>query len=237
MSEHPAVLAGQALSVAWRVRHQTLFLYEVDLDAILELVPQRLSPRELRPGIGMCAIETLDYLPGHFGDTTGSFEIVFSVMVEPDLRLAMPVPQMSLYVASVLSSSAAFVEHEQELLRMPMTHHAGLAMAFSPDGASVEVADRGEQIVRCHNTGGAPVFVPKVNWGLIYTQQRGELHQGAFRWEGEVFEHQRRGDHGGLAAHPFFGGLSPRAIRACYRQMASNPAVTAHIGYYHFGKI
>lgn len=231
---HPAEIAGYPLTTSWRVSRQTLFIYEAELDALAPLVPDRLPLRELRPGVGLCAVECLEYLPGHFGDATKSFEIVFTAMVEPNLRVPMPVPQMSLYILAVVSSSAAFVAHEQVLLRMPMTHRPHLHMQFSDNGTGVEVTDGPEAMASCRNTNPNAAFAPKVQWGLTYTQKDGELHQGAFRWEGEVFEHQKGGAHGGLHAHPFFSGVSPTS---CYRQMAANPAVPAQIAYYHFGKV
>lgn len=231
---HPSDVAGHPLTVSWRVRRQTLFMYEADLDALAPLVPARLPLREVRPNIGLAVVECLDYLPGHFGDATSSFEIVFSAMVEPNLGVAMPVPQLSLFIVDVLSSSAAFVANETVLLRMPMTHHPHLHMAFSDSATSVEVTDRGEPLASLRNTVEPPAYVHKVNWGLTYTQLNGKIHQGAFRWEGEVFEHQRGGAHGGLAPHPFFHGVAPRS---CYRQMASNPKVTAEIAYYHLGEV
>ena len=224
------------MTTSWRVRRQTLAFYETDATALDALVPPRLTIQELRPGIGLCSIETLEYMPGHFGDTTSSFELVFSVAVQPNLSIAMPVPKLSLFIVSVLSSSAAFVKEEAVLLRMPMEHVPQLHMAFGPpDGASVHVSDGETPIVTCTNTLPDQTYVEQTHHGLVYTLKDGELHQGAFRWHGEVCEHQRGGDWGRFYPHPILRGMPPKAVRGCYRQMTSNPAVTARIAYYHLG--
>jgi len=237
MTDHPARLGTTPMTVEWRARHQTLFLYEVDLDALVPHVPDAVTVQEVRPGVGLLAIESLHYLPGHFADPRESVEIVVAVLVEPDLTVQMPVPQFSLFVTSVLSSSAAFVEHERMLLRTPMEHAPDLRMSYAPDGASVAIFEGETPIVECRNTRAPAVFAPKVMWGLIYSNKQGELHRGAFRWEGNVFEHQQRGgDVGRLHPHPVFRGLDVSRVRGCYRQMAAQPDLPTRIAYYHVGR-
>lgn len=236
--DHPTRLAEQPLTTCWRVRHQTLFLYEVDLDELSRHVPANLSVQEIRPGVGLFAVETLLYPPGHFGETTDSFELVLAILVEPDLRIAMPIPRFSLFVTSVISSSAAFVEHERVLLRTAMEHAPNLHMEFSDHGASVIVRDGDRPIVSCINTAGKPSsYTPRTQWGLIYTNKDNALHQGAFRWVGEEFEHQKAGAQISFHDHPVFRGLDLERIRRCYRQMAAAPDLPTKIGYYHLGPL
>jgi hypothetical protein len=219
------------------VRRQTLFLYEVDIDELAKLAPATVGVNEIRPGIGILAIECLNYHAGHFGEMTESVEMVVSVAVEPDLGIAMPLPKFSLYVANVISSSPAFVAHEREILRTPMALVPDLRMRFADDGAGVAVFDGETPIVACTNTRSPPVFEPKTAWGLIYADQggAGALHQGVFRWEGEMFEHQQSGDHGRLLPHAVWKGLDLKRVRGCYRQMFARPDAATKIGYYHLG--
>ena len=235
LGDHPARLGDVPLTTCWRVRNQTLFIYEVDTPELEKLIPQELSVQEVRPGIGLLTIETLQYPPGHFGEASETYEMVLAVVVEPDLGLPMPVPRFSLSVFSILSSSAAFVARERVLLRTPMMHAPDLVTEFGSDGSSVEVRDGNRLVVSCRNTATAPAFEPKVAWGLIYTNMNDQLHRGAFRWQGDLFEHQRHGDHGRLHPHPVFCGLELGRVRGCYRQMAARPDLPTKIGYYHFG--
>ncbi len=236
--DHPARLAQHPLTTCWRVRRQTLFLYEVDSEELTRHVPPRLSVQEIRPGIGLFTVETLEYPPGHFGETTSTFEVVLAILVEPDLRIPMPIPRFALFVTSVISSSAAFVEQERVLLRTAMEHAPNLHLEYLDDGASVIVRDGERPILSCINTAGRPSsYTPRTQWGLIYTNKDNVLHQGAFRWVGEEFEHQKAGSRLSFHEHPVFRGLDLTRIRGCYRQMAAAPDLPTKIGYYHLGPL
>jgi hypothetical protein len=150
----------------------------------------------------------------------------------------MPLPRFSLFVTSVISSSAAFVEHERRLLRTAMTHAPNLTMEFADDASSVIVRDGDRPIVTCTNS--APYSTPyssRIQWGLIYTHTDGAIHQGAFRWVGEEAEHQRPGSRVDFHDHPVFHGIDLRRIHRCYRQMAAAPDLPTKIGYYHLGPL
>jgi hypothetical protein len=236
--DHPAKLADRPLTTCWRVRRQTLFLYEVDADELARHVPANLTVQEIRPGVGLFTVETLQYPPGHFGETTDTFELVLAIVVAPDLRLAMPIPRFSLFVTSVISSSAAFVETERVLLRTAMEHAPNLRMEYLDGGASVMVHDGDRPIVWCINSAGTPAsYTPRTQWGLIYTNKDNAIHQGAFRWVGEESEHQKTGSKVSFHAHPVFRGLDLTRIRGCYRQMAAAPDLPTKIGYYHLGPL
>jgi hypothetical protein len=224
-----------ALSLHWRIRRQIMYLWEIDVDALMPYVPARLDPIEVRPGIGLFAIEALHYHTDHFRDGYPEFlEAVLTAAVQPDLSIEQPVPRFCMHAISVISESPEFVEQEGRILFTPTELVPGLRMEFSEDGASCDLYDGDEPIALCRNTGGPPAYEPKVLWGQYYTNTRG-LQQGIWRWDGEMFEHQKKGDWGRLSKHAFFKGMDLSRVRGCYRQMMARPDFQNSARFYHVG--
>ena len=172
------------LTLAWRVKKQVMYLYEIDLDAITRHVPPSLEPMEVRPGRALMAIEALHYHADHFAVGKPEFlEMVVTVAVQPDLSIDMPVPRFCMYPISVLSDSPDFVAQEGRLLHTPTELVSNLKMAYSADGSSCTIADGDQPIVSMINTHPAPPYDHKVLWGQYYTNEKG-LQQGIWRWEG-----------------------------------------------------
>jgi hypothetical protein len=235
---HPLDRVGPAaLTLQWRLRRQTLYLYEIDTDAVAALVPEPLSIVEVRPDVALFMVECLHYYPGHFRpDAPESFELVLAVPVQPNLSIDMPVPRLSLHIVSVITSSLDFVENESRAFGSPIVHAPDLRMEFTADGANVDVLDGKTPIVRQRNTNPEIAFEPKVLWGLTFTNTRG-VQQGIFRWEGQVFEHMKRGDHGTFHPHEVYKGIDTGKIRGINRQMVAKPDVVTDVRYYHLGAV
>lgn len=210
-------------TIHWRLRQQLLFLFEVDTDALAQILPYALEPVEVRPGVALLGIECLHYAAGHFGpDSPELDELVLAAAVQPNLGIAMPVPKYCMHGVSIYSNSRPFIDDECAHLFAASELVPGLRFAFSPDGASCRVFDGERPIVELRNTSPDPTFTPKVMWGQFYTDVGG-LAQGIWRWQGELHEHARRGDAATFHPHPFWKGLDLSRIRGCYRQMSARP--------------
>jgi hypothetical protein len=227
------------LTLRWRLRKQTIYLYEIDTSAVAALVPEPLSIVEVRPGIALLMVECLHYYPGHFrADAPESFELVIAVPIEPDLSIDMPLARLNLHIVSVITSSLDFVENESRAFNSPIVHAPELRMEFSDDGTCVDAFDGATPIVRQRNTNPKIAYEAKVLWGLTYTNTDG-VQRGIFRWEGQVFEHMKRGDYGSLHAHSVFAGIDLGKIRGCHRQMMAmaKPDLVTDVRYYHLGRL
>ena len=224
------------LTLAWRVRKQVMYLYEVDADAVAAHVPRHLEPLEVRPGRSLMAIEALHYHTDHFRPGYPEFlEMVFTVAVQPDLSIDMPVPRFCMHAISVISDSEEFVAQEGRLLHTPTELVRDLKMEFSADGASCAISDGATPIVKLSNTHAVPPYQHKVLWGQYYTNEVG-LQQGIWRWEGEMFEHQKPGELS-FHPHPVWKGVELTKIRSCYRQMMAKPDTVTDVRFYHRGVV
>ncbi len=225
------------LSFHWRVRKQLMYLYEIDADALIPHVPPSLELVEARPGVGLVAVELLHYHTDHFRPGYPEFyEMVVTAAVQPDLSLKMPMPRFCMHAISVISDSQEFVDGEGDLIKTPTVLVPKLRMEFTPDGASADVFDGDRPIITCRNTAGVAPYAPKELWGQYYTNTAG-LQHGAWHWQGEMFEHQKRGDFGTFHPHAMWNGLDITRIRGCYRQMMAKPDLTTNVRFYHVGEV
>ena len=230
-------VVDRPVTARWRARRQSLFLYEIDADALAPHIDPSLELAETRPGIGLMAVECLHYHAGHFRpDHPESYEMVVAALVHPDLSLDMPLPKFSLQILNVVTDSRDFVARESELLGSPMKLLPGLHMQFTADGTSVDVTDGDRPVVGCKNIDRPPRYEQKVMWGLIYNTTRG-LEHGVFRWEGAVHEHMHPGEWGRFHPHAAFAGIDTARVRGCYRRMSARPDATTDISYYHLGTV
>jgi hypothetical protein len=237
MTESIERVGSHPMTLHWRIRKQVMYLWEIDTDAIAPLVPDPLTPKEVRPGISLFAIEALHYHTDHFRPGYPEFlEAVLTAAVEPDLSIDMPVPRFCMHAISVISESPEFCEQEGRLLHTPTELVPGLRMEFSEDGASCDMFDGDQPIVLCKNTHPSVAYEPKVLWGQYYTNTKG-LQQGIWRWDGEMFEHMKAGNYGTFHKHPFFKGMDTSRVRGCYRQMMARPDFQNSARFYHLGLV
>ncbi|MFT3691606.1 MAG: hypothetical protein QM831_00590 [Kofleriaceae bacterium] len=224
------------LTLIWRVKKQVMYLYEVDADAVAHFVPPSLEMIEVRPGRALFAVEALHYHTGHFGkpDSPEFYEAVFTIAVQPDLSVPMPVPRFCMHAVAVISDSEDFCAQEHRLLHTPTELVPGLTMEFTADGASCIMKDGDQLIIDMKNTAGGVQFEPKKLYGQYYTNTKG-LQHGLWTWQGQMFEHQKVGDYGVIGDHPFWKGLDLRRVRGCYRQMVAKPDLVTEVHFFHRG--
>jgi len=223
MSENLDSVAGLPMVINWRLIGHVFCTWEIGMDAVEKILPTRLEPVDLRPGVGLLSIGCLRFAKGHFTADAPEFnEIVIVVHVQPDLSVAMPQPRFTFYAHSVVSDSVNFVDHEAREIFTPTEHVPSLQLDFSPDGLGVRAWDEDGPFLELRSTAPASAFTPALIWGQYYSQI-GRLRHGIWNWQGTRFEHMQRGDPGKPMPHPYFRGLDVSKVSSCYRQMYAEP--------------
>lgn len=220
--------------VRWEITHHMMMVFEIDTDAVEEVLPEELDPVEVVPGISLLNVATLNYAPGNFGSGSAPFsEIVAVIATHPDLTLRMPVPRFTFYDLSIFSDSIDFVEGERRTISTPTELSPGLQVEFRHDGLEAKVSDASGPICLFRNSSPEPpTYRPTYIWGQHYNDTRGFLVVGPWQWEGEMWEHQKQGTWGELYPHPFFKGLDISAVRRCYMQLFARPNALAIERFY-----
>ena len=220
------------LVARWRVVNHVVCTWEIAIDAVEKILPARLEPVELRPGVGLISVGCLRYATGQFGAGSPEFnEVVTAVQVQPDLSLKMPQPRFAFYTVAMWSDCADFVTHEARHTFTPTSHAPSLRLAFSPDGLGVEASAAGEPILSVRSTAPLTQFTPCALWGQHYNNTKG-LHLGIWRWEGTRYDHMKRGDAGRPLRHQHFADLDVSKVMGCYHQMFAEPGRTHNEVFY-----
>lgn len=217
--ERLAVCGDDPLVIEWHIKRHIMFTWEIDVEALDKLVPEELTPVEVRPGIGLFSVAMLRYAGDNFFPGSPEFiELVSVAHVQSDLSIAMPMPRFSMHAISVYTDSPEFVKQEGELLFTPTQLDPTLELEWTEtwDGCAAKDADG--PIVSFKSTHPDPVFAHDEFWGQHYNDTNG-LHRGIFEWDGMKCEHMQRGSAGRFHDHPFYKGMDLERIRGCYRQM------------------
>lgn len=233
----PDRLGTTDLTLIWRVKKQVMYLYEVDADAVAHLVPPSLEMLEVRPGRALFAVEALHYHTDHFRPGSPEFyEAVFTVAVQPDLSVEMPMPRFCMHAVSVISDSEDFCAQEHRLLHTPTELVPDLTMDFTADGTSCVIKDGDKPIIEMTNTNPVIAFETKALYGQYYTNTQG-LQHGLWRWAGDMMEHQKPGAYGALYPHSFWKTLDLSRVHGCYRQMMARPDQLTEVRFFHRGVV
>lgn len=212
-----------------------MYLYEVNADAVASLVPAPLEMLEVRPGRALLAVEALHYHTYHFRPGSPEFyEMAYTIAVQPDLSVEMPMPRFCMHAVSVISDSEDFCAQEHRLLHTPTELVPGLTMDFSADGASCLIKDGDATIIEMTNTNPIVSYEPKQMYGQYYTNTKG-LQHGLWRWSGDMMEHQKPGPHGKMHPHPVWKNTDMSRVHGCYRQMMARPDLVTEVRFYHRG--
>ncbi|MES1244744.1 MAG: hypothetical protein ABUT39_24265 [Acidobacteriota bacterium] len=217
-------LAGMEPTADWHARQHFNFLFEIETRAVEPLLPARIGPVEVRTGISVLNVGYMSFAPGSLGTLPAFEEITFSIQVQPDLSLDMPVPRLAVFDLRIGSNCREFLDFEAEHQRLSGDHSATLAGRINPAQDRLEVSDRDGRIFVFENTHPAPLFKRETAYGQYYAQREDGLYQGVFQWEGIGCEHQREGEGGRLFNHPFFRELDVEdLVQDCYMQMFLAP--------------
>ena len=205
--------------VEWNITHHVMLALEIATAEAEALLPDSVTPVEVRPGVALMHLAALRFAPDNVGPGSAPFgEVAMMVLVEPNLNLQMPNPRLAMHVLRVRSESEGFVNHrERKTLFTPTQLQSDLVVAFAEDGMSVALSDGHGPIAEMKNSHPNPRLRPREMWGQHFNHTQGIVYGGPWHWEGMLFEHQRRKDWGQLHPHPLFEGINTDRVRACYR--------------------
>lgn len=210
-------LAGQPSTEDWLVNQQINFVFPVPTEVVQPHLPSFVIPKEDLPGRSLLNVGWMRLEPGMFGRLPAFDEITFSVHVQPDLALNMPMPRMSIFDFRIGSNSKEFLAYEAD--HQKLNGYLSESLTVTVDGQTVRASDDDGPIFELTNTHPEPVFTYEVGAGQYYSWYEGSYYQGVFMWCGAGFEHQHPGDFGRLYNHPFFAEVDvEQEVDECYMQ-------------------
>lgn len=232
MSDRFARVGDDELVIEWHIKKHVMFTWEIDVEALDKLVPEELTPIEIRPGVGLFSVAAVLYEADEFYPGSPEFnELVSVAHVQSNLAIAMPLPKFSMHAISVYSDSPDFIRQEAEKLFTPTHLDPSLEFTWPEKTDGVAARDKDGPIVSFTSTHPEPVFTHDEMWGQHYNDTQG-LHWGIWEWDGMKCEHQMKGNAGHFYPHPFFKGMDLERIRGCYRQMIPQPGSKAVERFY-----
>lgn len=211
-------LAGLASTEDYIVDEHLNYMFEIDTEFVAPLLPAPLSPREPLPGTALVNVGYMKFDARQIGGLADTIELTLSIVVQPDLALAMPMPRMSVFDLRIGSNCPVFLSHEAEHQRLNGLHLPGLARNLHAAG-HLEVWDDDGPILEFKNPNPEPIYKYEFATGQYCSGDITGLHQGVFSWEGVGCEQQAHGDCGRLYPHRFYREIELASVGDCFLQM------------------
>ncbi len=210
--------------VPWRMRYSTEFMFEIDTRQIRARLPRRLFPVEVRPGVALLSIGSTVFEEGNATALPSFTEITVSALVQPSFAKMSDfgVPKIAVYVFRVCATSDAFLRYTSEVDKVPVFETRRLEIEIEESSFRTIARDEHGPIFDLANVGGEPSFKPQTFPFQVVTVQDDFVHLANVQVDGQIFEHQEKGEFGRLFPHPFFGGLDVSRCRL-YMQYVSPP--------------
>ena len=221
--------AGRDYTV-WPIDFAISASFEIPAGVVESLLPRRMQPLELRPGIGLLNLSVF-----HFPDPPGvgepCTEIVFNVHVFPDLSRAPALPRMAMYTVRLAASSSSFltstiaVDHYPFFAEPLRTALGREAVTFSAHDAS------GRPIVELRAAPGAVPYQRESFFVQSFTSNGGELLHGGNVFDFDKAESQTDLDgRCTLHPHPLLDPLDADILSGarCSLLMWSRPGSVGH---------
>ena len=218
--------------VAWRSDFEIFFILEADINYLKTRLPGRLKPLEVRPGIGLVAIGVQDFLPGNLNGKLDRFqEIHMQIMIQPDLKLDFPLPDLALFVTHVSSEDPMFLAYSNEVDKMPVYTSSSLKIINRKEKHKLysEASDENGPIYSVEVKLDEQYRNQKSLYVQAYTCLEDQLYCVPCRWEGLLYESQNKDlINYEIHDHPFFNFDASKIYDECYSIMAAsgNGAIT-----------
>jgi hypothetical protein len=207
--------------VIWEFDFALSSYYEIELEAIENLVHKRLSPVEVAPGIALIALTALNFPAGALGHLPEFQELIFGLVVTPDLSRG--VPKFAMHILSLSSTNLEHLEHCVSYYKLPVFAQFS-CVNIQKDPHAVDYEDDNGLIATMKNVHPNPVYEQGERYFQAFVEDAGELYVADVLMRGSLFEHQNTGDTGTLYNHPFFRGIDmEEAEPVAYMQMFNEP--------------
>ncbi|MFC1619649.1 hypothetical protein ACFL45_06850 [Candidatus Neomarinimicrobiota bacterium] len=207
----------------WKFDFALSTLFEIETDAIEHLVPKGLTPMQSAPGMSLLHLTALNFPAGALGGLPEFQELIFGVLVSPDLSRG--VPKFATIILSLGSTNREHLEHSANYYKLPVTDPFN-SVVIQHEPHAVEFADGTGQILTMQNIHPEPVYADADLYFQAFVEDNGDLYVADLHMQSGLFEHQQQGDGGKLWPHPFFRGIDlENAEPTAYLQMASQPGI------------
>jgi len=205
----------------WEFNFALSTFYEVETEGLEALLPKRLTPMEVAPGVALLNVTAFNFVGSSLGTLPEFQELILSAIVAPDLRRG--VPKFAMFVLSLASNNQDHLDHSADFYKLPIF---GLLSQVDINRAAFEVsyADAHGPIITGRNLHPSPVYEPGERYFQSFVEEDGEIYVSDLLLKADLFEHQQAGDPGLLSPHPFFRDLNLDGGKPLpYLQMLSKP--------------
>ncbi|UCD38942.1 MAG: hypothetical protein JSW54_05550 [Fidelibacterota bacterium] len=207
--------------LTWEFDFALSTYYEIETEAIEHLLPKQLNPIEVAPGIALMSLTALNFPPGALGHLPEFQELIFGLIVTPDLSRG--VPKFAMYIVSLSSTNREHLEHCVQHYRLPV-HGQFTGVSLQHDPHVVEYEDADGPILSMRNIHPNPAYGEGERYFQAFVMDNDRLYVADVVMKGSLFEHQQTGDAGKLWPHPFYNGVDVEAAEpVAFMQMLNEP--------------
>ena len=207
--------------IIWNYDFALSTFYEVDTDLIEHIVPKRLTPVQVAPGISLFNLTALNFPAGALDRLPEFQELILSLVVAPDLSRG--VPKSAMHVISLGSTNQEHLDHCVSYYKLPVYgQFSRVQLEHDPHTALYE--DEHGPIVRLRNSHPGPDYFEGERYFQAFVEDQDEIYVADVVLMGRLFEHQDVSDSDEFFAHPFFRTIDlSDAEPTVYMQMFNEP--------------
>ena len=221
--------------IVWQFDFALTTFFEVETDQFQQYIPSRLSPMEVSPGIGLVNITAFNFPAGGMDGELPEFqELIFSVIVSPDLSRG--VPKFAMYVMSLGSTCQEHLDHSADFYKLPI-HGMLTDTKIDREAIAIDYSDADGQIVAMNNCSPQTNFRDEERYFQAFTSDGDDLTIADCYIEAPLFEHQLTDNAGTLNLHPFLKNIDfDLGDPLPYLQMIGRPGDIGKQFYYRPSK-
>ena len=217
--------------IVWQFDFALTTFFEVETDQFHHHIPSRLSPMEVSPGIGLVNITAFNFPAGGLPEFQ---ELIFSVIVSPDLSRG--VPKFAMYVLSLGSTCQEHLDHSADFYKLPI-HGLLTDTKINREAIAIDYSDADGQIVAMNNCSPQTNFRDEERYFQAFTSDGDDLTIADCYIEAPLFEHQLTDNAGTLNLHPFLKNIDfDLGDPLPYLQMIGRPGDIGKQFYYRPSK-
>ena len=215
--------------IIWEFDFALTTFYEIETEAIEHLIPKRLTPIEVAPGVSLLNLTALNFPEGALGKLPEFQELSFSLIVTPDLSRG--VPKFAMHILSLSSTNQEHLDHCVSYYKLPVCEPFTKA-TIQHDPLEAEFEDADGPITTMKNIHPSPGYDEGERYFQAFVEEASDIYVADVVMKGSIFEHQNAGDAGKLWPHPFFRGIDwDSAEPLAYMQMLNKPGITGRQYY------
>lgn len=217
--------------IIWQFDFALSTFFEIDTNLIQPLLPSTLNPMEVISGVSLINITSFNFPAGALGSLPEFQELIFSVIVTPDL--SKEVPKFAMYILNIGSSCKEHLQFSADYYKLPI-YEPLLRGNINKDKMAVEFNDSHGTILSMKNCARDIRYnKDEQRYFQAFTSQGDQIYIADVHIKASLHEHQQAGDVGVLYKHPFFQNLDlEEAEPVPYLQMIGEPGNIGQQFYY-----